>query len=827
MFFIGILLFLLSMFTNCSSPKTIERQAITWRLSDQQAKVPGKAMEFVLLNKSPSDLLLDEWGLWFNAIYPIADTVNKPYKVINKKGNLYKIEFDKGFQLKEKDSIVIRMESLYAINNKSAVPNGLYFQNEKDNNIATDVKNYQVQAFHEDKEQNRMQLAKLYERNEKVRDGDAQMILPTPKRLNLRDGIWTVNHKLHYYIDESLKMNTEKTEAFLKEAFIKVEIAKEPDISKADLIIQDKQDLKEEAYQLTIKKEKTTIKTSGYAGLFYAIQSLKNLLSPEMLKNEEPLTFPTLQIDDEPRYAYRGQSIDIARNFHSKELLLKYIDILSSYKMNVLHLHLTDDEGWRIEIPSLPELTEIGSQRSAFYKNRNSIQPAYGSGAKTSKKEYLTSVDFVDILEYAAERCVKIIPEIETPGHARAAIKAMQTRYDRFMDKGNKEEAEKYMLYHPEDRSIYSSVQYFDDNVMDIGLPSTYNFISLIIDELKKMYENAGLELTKIHIGGDEVPNGVWEKSPVIQKLMKEQGFSSVYEVWPYYINKVRNILHEKEIEIAGWEEIGMVNKGKGMVPNITLDKTNIQVDVWNNVLGQGQEDLAYKLANTGYKTIIVGASNYYLDMAWNKDWNEPGFQWASHTDLYHSYSLLPEDYFANVHLAERAQDLTKNYFDKKERLTEEGRKNILGIKGALWSETILTDKDVDYMLLPRLFSIAERAWSDRREWEKDDRFDLEKFNAEYLEFANKIGKIELPKLTSTFEKLNYRLPDVGLKKMDGKLYANIEIPGFSIYYTQDGTEPTPESLLFSKAIEINKNAVYQFRAISHTGKKGKISKYE
>lgn len=819
-------LLLSASFLRCSAPQSAEKIKITWRLSDPNSESPGKDMEFVLYNKGTTSFPLEEWDLWFNAIYPVEDTIQTPYQLINKKGNLYKIEFDEGVKLEKNDSLIVRMESAYAINNIAATPNGLYFQHREDYTPAFDIEDYEIINFVRSKEQNRKHLASLFEKNKRAKEDVAQRILPTPKNITVHGEEWKVPSQLVYFVDEELQELLDPIEPFVNQIFQKQSFQAEEEAKQADVVIRFDKNLKEEAYQLHIHKGGADIRTSGYSGLFYALQSLKNMMTPGMLSGSEDLVFPTLDIEDAPRYGYRGQSIDIGRNFHSKELILKYIDILSSYKMNILHLHLTDDEGWRLEIPSLPELTEIGSVRNAYYKEGKSIQPAYGSGTETEGKQYLTASDFKEILRYAAARAITVLPEIETPGHARAAIKAMQARYTYYNNQGNKEEAEKYLLYHPEDESVYSSVQYFDDNVMDVALPSTYTFISTVVDDIKKMYEEAGLKLKRIHIGGDEVPDGVWEKSPAIQQLMKEKGFSSVYEVWPYYIHKVRGLLKEKGMEIAGWEEVGMVNKGEGMVPNADVNKENILVDVWNNVIGQGQEDLAYKLANAGYKTIIVGASHYYLDMAWNKDWKEPGFQWASHTDLYHSYSLLPENYFANVHLAERAKDLSKEYFAEKEKLSEAGRKNIVGIKGGLWSETILTDERVDYMLLPRLLSIAERGWSAKRDWENEENFNLASFDQEYLAFANKVGRIELPKLEVIFDKLNYRVPDVGLKEINGQLHANTELPGFAIYYTEDGSEPTQESALYTEPIDLQESANYHFRCFSPSGKKGKVARY-
>lgn len=817
---------LIGVFFSCSTEQAVQDISINWRLSQDEGKTSDTKMEFVIVNPSSTPISLDEWGLWFNAIYPVLDTVAIDYEVINEKGNLYQVRFSEGRSIASHDSLVIQITSQYAINNVSAIPNGLYFQNKKNTAFAFDVKTYTQQEVTESREVYNQRLADLFEKNLKASEGQALDILPTPTQVVRGAGEWFLPTTIHYTLDSKLAVYKERLEKALKNIPTVTIVSEVVDTERAEFIFVKDETLDRESYRFQIAAEGVQIYSSGYEGIFYAIQSIRSLVPSNALKGGEAL-LPYLEVQDEPRFSFRGQMIDIARNFHSKELILKYLDIMSLYKLNTFHLHFIDDEGWRIEIPSLPELTTVGSNRTAFFEDGYSIQPAYGSGISAGKNEFLSVDDFKEILSYAADRCIRVIPEIETPGHARAAIKAMKARYERLMKEGKTKEAEMYLLHDPEDESIYSSVQYFDDNVMDVARPSTYAFLSLVIDEIKQMYEDVGLELNTIHMGGDEVPNGVWSNSPSIKALMDAQGYTSELEVWPYYINKIRNILQGKGIEMEGWEEIGMVNKGQGMDVNTDLSRDGLLVDVWNNVIGGGQEDLAYRLANAGYKTILVSSSNFYLDMAWNTEFQEPGFKWASHTDLYHSYSLLPHDYFANVRLADRAKPLAPDYFDNKVRLTPEGEKNIIGIKGALWSENILSDDRVDYMLLPRILSVAERAWSAKRDWETERTFDLSQFDAEYNLFVNKLGREELPKLDVKYDNLNYRLPGIGVKVIDGQIYANSEMPGFAIHYTTDGAEPTLNSSVFTIPLAVNEQLTYKFVSVSPKGRLGRVVTYQ
>src|SRR5690606_31124594 len=430
----------------------------------------------------------------------------------------------------------------------------------------------------------------------------------------------------------------------------------------------------------------------------------------------------------------------------------------------------------------------------------------------------------IEILRYAKQRHITVVPEIETPGHARASIKAMEARYHRYMENGDKAEAERYLLHDFDDKSVYSSAQYWNDNVMNVALPSVYTFISVVLDEFKSMYADAGLELKKVSLGGDEVPEGAWEKSPKIKTLMDSLGMTSVYDVWSYYIKKVNTLCQEKDLQLVGWEEMGMMNKGQGMEVNPKLASSNIQLDVWNNLIGGGQEDLTYRLANAGYPTVYISANNNYFDMAWDKVFEEPGLRWASYADLYQSYTFLPEHFFSSIAYSVNGAKYEKGYFNDKIRLNEKGRSNLVGVKGGTWAETIVSEERLDYMVFPRLFSLAERAWSSPKTYEDENKFDIKTFNRDYSAFLNKVSKEELPKIQSFVQ---FRLPAVGVKEEQGKLYANTEYPGFAIFYTADGNTPTLESLKYNEPIVFEAGKTYKFTVIDETGRHGTISVIE
>lgn len=781
-------------------------------------------LKLVVKNISNKSLDLSKWDLWFNAMYPVLDKSTAEYSFSNQKGNLFKLKFA-GQTLKPNDSLITLYTTKYAISNISTVPNGFYFQDRNDYRNYHPVNNVSYSPIQLSATKQNEFNATLFEKNEQLNKETAiPLIFPTPLSLKLEQGSFQIPSALNYFISKDFQMSSGFLNRFF--AFQKLTLTS-TDERTAQLVIKKVDGLKNEAYRLSVTEKGIRIESASSAGVQYALQSLVSMLNPDMYFAKTALYIPCVTVEDEPRYSYRGFMMDIARNFKDKSTIFKYLDLMAIYKLNVFHFHFIDDEGWRIEIPSFPELTEIGANRSPLFQDGNSIQPAYGSGGRSTAGDFLTRKDFIEILKYAQERNIVVIPEIETPGHARAAIKAMHGRYMRLMQEGKKTEAKKYLLYDLEDKSEYSSVQHFSDNVINPALPSTYTFLEDVIDEFVVMYKEADVPFKKISIGGDEVPNGVWTKSPQVDALMRKEGLKSVHEVWTYYIQRVHELCTEKGLNMAGWEEIGMVNKGLGMVVNPDLpNKSNIQVDVWNNVIGGGQEDLAYRLANEGYKTVLISASNMYFDMMWDTNFMEPGLKWATYADLFHSYSLLPESFFANIDNYYSGRKLGKEGFSKRERLTEKGKANFLGIKGGLWAETVLAEKQMDYLVFPRFFALAERAWSAKRDYESELMFNLGLLQEDYSKFINKIGLHELPKLK---EYVKFRLPSVGVKENNGAIVVNTEYPGFSVYYTLDGSVPTLQSQRYDEAKPLLYRAgqVIAFAVVDSEGRVGQVSYFK
>ena len=531
------------------------------------------------------------------------------------------------------------------------------------------------------------------------------------------------------------------------------------------------------------------------------MQSLRSLLPAA--PTGKGVSLPALRVVDAPRFGYRGFMLDVARNFQPKAAVLRVLDLMARYKLNAFHFHLTDDEGWRLEIPSLPELTSVGARRGHTLDSSRFLPPAWGSGPDVDRpfgSGFFTRADYTEILRYAAARHIEVIPELEMPGHARAAIKAMEARFRSLQAKGDARGAGRFRLSDPEDRSTYTSAQGYHDNVMNPALPSTYAFVESVVQDLVSLHREAGVPLRNLHLGGDEVPGGVWQGSPAVQEYLKEHGLASVDELWYVFYGRVAEILKPHGIKLSGWEEIGLrstrLDGRPKMIPNPDFAARGWRAYVWNNVPGSGAEDLAYRLANGGYKVVLCPVTNLYIDLAWNQNPEETGLDWGGYVDLKKPFEFIPFDYYRNVRLDRRGNPVDPAVFVGKDHLTDYGRSNVLGIQGNLWSETLNGDGRLEYKLVPKLLGLAERAWAPDPDWarERDEAKSEALFREAWSVFVNVVGKVELPRLDREVPPWGYRIPKPGLSVVDGQVRSSLGIPGFVLRYTTDGSEPTAKS---------------------------------
>jgi hexosaminidase len=539
---------------------------------------------------------------------------------------------------------------------------------------------------------------------------------------------------------------------------------------------------KPESYILDAKASGIAITARDAAGASHALRSLAQQAAFEKGK------LTPLRVEDAPEHGFRGLHIDLGRNFHSRDEILKLVEAMAAYKLNKLHLHLADDEGWRIEIPALPELAEIGSKRCHDLSERTCLLPQLGAGpdGRGGVNGYLSTADYVAIVEAAAARQIEVIPSIDMPGHSRAAIKAMEVRHARLTAAGRPAEADEYRLIDPADTTEYRSIQNYDDNTLNVCLPATYRFVDTVVDALAAMHKQAGVALKTFHLGADETA-GAWVKSPACQAMIAENG-GDASKLTPRFIERVTASLAAKGLRTGGWSD-GM---GHTDAANMPKAPHRVQTNIWG-VLHGGAIREAHDQLNRGWDVVLSIPDLGYFDMPYAPHPDEGGYDWASRgVDPYQVYGFMPDNLPANAATIRNILAEGKPIEDTP--VLEPGRR-VAGLQAQLWSETIRTDAQVDYMLFPRLLALAERAWAPAP-WTPpyqpgasyiwgDSRVDAAKLKAGWQDFAGRVAA-QWPML----EKIGvaYRIAPPGARIANGKLEANSMFPGTAIEYRiEDG----------------------------------------
>lgn len=778
------------------------------------------------------------WALYFNFPRGIrTETVTGGMAVDFINGEFYRLRPTSAFRgLSPKDSLrVTFVAGAWAVNVTDA-PAGLYMVWDDAPAKGHPITSYAVKPSTRPEQLRRYAGDKLlpptpqsvFEQNRHtvdVPENKLTKIFPTPASYKESGGVFRLANGYRTASDDAVRAEA----AYLKTALDRMLSGP---ASGTDVTIRLKKlGPSTDAYKLSVTPKEITISSGTERGVFYGVQSLLTLIPPQAYRAPQPVVnIPTVEVADSPRFGHRALSLDVARNFQTKEEVMKVLHLMALYKLNVFHFHITDDEGWRLQIPGLPELTEAGVRKGHAANDSVFLHPSYGSGPEptTAGSGFYTREDFIAILRYAKERHIDVIPEIETPGHARAAVAAMTVRYNRLMKEGKQGEAEEFLLYHPADASVYKSVQRWTRNVIDPALPSTYRFLEKVVDEIAAMYKEAEAPLRTVHFGGDEVPNGVWTGSPAVRQLMMENAsVKNVDDVWYNFYGKVSEMMKRHGLWLYGWEELGLRKttvKGKTvMVPNRDFANGNTHVDVWNNVIGWGAEDLAYRMANAGYKVVLSPVSNLYLDMAYQKSFDEPGYYWGSYVDAEKPFAFIPFNYYKNATQDVNGNPVGAAYFKNKERLTAEGRRNIVGLQGLLWAEALRSPDAMEYMLLPKLLSLAERAWAGEPAWaiENDSAKAAVLYRQDWSRFASTVGKRELLRLDYYAGGFAYRIPTPGSVVKNGRVEANVQFPGLVIRYTTDGSEPTAASPLYTTPIDAK--GIVKLKAFSASGRSGRL----
>ncbi|SDQ01761.1 hexosaminidase [Mucilaginibacter sp. OK268] len=809
---------------------------ITWQVVDNNYQNKNQALTALIITNSGHEVLpAAGWKFYFNSGRGFVEhTVSNNAKINQVNGDLYSITPTEGFkELQPGASTRIEYINDDPVVNATDAPEGIYLVWDAQPEKGYSITSFTVEPY-KPTYQGLITPEIVFGRNKNIADIPADQlpkVFPTPASYQETGGAFTLDDKISIVADKEFA----KEAGQLKAGFNQLLVSPIVGTSKTSVISLTKVNgLAPEAYELKVTPQGITINASTSTGAFYGVQSLRSLIpAVAFAKKQKSVQIPGVDVKDAPRFAYRAVMLDVARNFQPKKQVLKLLEAMSLYKLNALHLHLTDDEGWRLELPSLPELTSVGAKRGHTLDSKHFLPASHGSGPdvnNTVGTGFYSRADYIEILRYATDHHIAVIPEIETPGHARAPIKAMDARYDRLMAEGKKADAEKYLLRDLNDKSEYRSVQYWNDNVIDVSLPSTYNFVSTVVDDVAALYKEAGAPLQTIHFGGDEVPAHVWEKSPAYLALKASHPeIQSTNDLWYYFYGRVNDILKAKGLLLSGWEEMALrkttLDGRPAYVPNPDFTKEHLQADVWNNVLGGGQEDLAYRLANAGYKVVLTCVTNLYFDMANYKSFDEPGYYWGAFLGIDKFYSFIPFDYFKNADVDKNGNPIPQSLFIGKQRLTDYGKGNIVGLQGALWAETVKSTERMDYMIFPRLLALAERAWAPDPQWatETDPVKAKQKYETAWSGFLNVLGKRELPRLSYYEGGYNYRIPKPGISLQDGKYLSNIDYPGLTIRYTTNGKDPDEKSKPYTGPVNYT-GGVIKFRAFDVKGRGGNVA---
>ena len=501
-------------------------------------------------------------------------------------------------------------------------------------------------------------------------------------------------------------------------------------------------DLGKEGYRLEVKTNSISISAATPAGVFYGLQSLKQLIpitsGTDNTSGSDIIRINGCRIEDFPRFQWRGLMLDVSRHFFPVEDVKAYIDKMSEYKFNVFHWHLTDDQGWRIEIKSLPKLTEIGAWRverhGRFGEERAHPEP----GEKPTYGGFYTQEDIRDIVQYAAERNITIVPEIDMPGHSMAALAAYPelsvNKEPKLVMPGSKF-AEWY-----EDGSFEMLIE----NTLNPTDEVVYEFADKVFTEVAELFPGE-----YIHMGGDEAYQGFWERDPGVQAFMKEHDLKDTHALQSYFINRIEQIIRSKNKKMIGWDEI----------LSDDLSATSA-VMAW-----QGMKE-GIEAANKGYKVVMTPITFAYLDYTQGDHSVENPIYASLSLEKTYEFEPVPDDVDPAL---------------------------ILGGQGNLWTEAVPTLSFAFYMTYPRALALAESLWSPKtgREWSSfirrtENHFD--QFEASGLNVSKAVFD---PVIDVFYE--NDRL----MCKLSNS------VPGTEIYYTINNTYPPITGTNYTDAFEI------------------------
>lgn len=474
---------------------------------------------------------------------------------------------------------------------------------------------------------------------------NGQSIIPKPTSINVNGSSFRLNKDVNIIYTKGLKNEANLLkQSIAKWTDLRLDIIESNAASAGDIVLKLKNELGLSAtYDLTSNVAGVVIASNTNEGIFYACQTLIQLISIE-----QPYLIAGATIKDVPKYAWRGLMLDSSRHFQKVEEIKEFIDLMAHYKFNKFHWHLTDDQGWRVEIKSLPKLTEMGAYRVP----REGIwwyRPGPLSGEVATYGGYYTQEQIKEVIAYAAERHVEIIPEIDVPGHSLALL----TAYPELSTTGGPFQ-------------VNPGSQFFNviENTVDPSNPKTYEILDKIFMEVAALFPSE-----YIHVGGDEATKKFWREDSNVQAFMKEQSIKDEEELQSYFIKRMEVILQRYGKKLIGWDEI----LEGGLAESATVMS-------WRGKAG------GVAAAKKGRSVIMSPSPEYYLDVLQGDPSIEPAtYSMSRLTDTYHYDAAIPDDLDQSL---------------------------LLGIQGNLWTEEVPNQRHAQYMTWPRAFAISEAAWN-------------------------------------------------------------------------------------------------------------------
>ena len=589
-------------------------------------------------------------------------------------------------------------------------------------------------------------------------------IIPQPVSVKEGDGIFTLrdevpliftkNAELKKIADALAKqLRTETNNITVMEGTA----AKENSIF---LSLVDDNSIAKEGYRLKVATDGITITAKEPAGIFYGVQSLLQLFPKQIalnktIKSVKEWVVPVVTIEDHPRFGWRGLMLDVSRHFFTVAEVKDYIDQMVKYKFNILHLHLVDDQGWRIEIKSLPKLTEVGAWRVERTGTFGTLSKPL-AGEKATYGGFYTQEDIKELVKYAADRFVNILPEIDVPGHSLAAVASYPelscTRGEYYVSPGDR-----FMVWPGGGQHFYGTL----DNTICPANEKAYEFLDKVFTEVAQLFP-----FGYIHMGGDETARNFWEKSDQVKALMKKENLKSLDEVQSYFVKRVEKIINSKGKKMIGWDEILQ----GGLAPNAAVMS-------WRGMRG------GIEAAKQGHEVVMSPTDFAYIDYMQGDAIMEPPVYATLRLKKAYQFDPLPDSVNPSL---------------------------IKGGQANLWSEQIYNMRQAQYMTWPRAFAIAEALWSpkEKRNWgnfiqrvEKQ----MERFDQAQVKYA--------PSIYDAIFDVSKKDTSTILVKL------STEVEGLSIYYSFDNSFPDNFYPAYKEPLAVPKDAV-TMKVITYRGDK-------